>query len=189
VAKHCSTLKGIALTGLHAYDGHIRDVDFEMKKKNVTKLLLWLRKLNEKLRLPTIVMGGLASFSVHCKRKHMNAVPVHLCIGIKVILIFVRAKIFTAIVLVTRIISLPSANRICTDLGHKSVAAENEITRRVFFLNAEGLKPVGQSEEHLYWKQTKIILIKWEISFTVYHIMFAQLLLYMKESLQLMIIK
>jgi D-serine deaminase-like pyridoxal phosphate-dependent protein len=52
-------------------------------------------------------------------------------------------------VLVTRIISLPSANKICTDLGHKSVAAENEITRRVFFLNAEGLNPVGQSEEHL----------------------------------------
>ena len=54
-----------------------------------------------------------------------------------------------AIVLVTRIISLPSQSKICTDLGHKSVAAENEITRRVFFLNAEGLKPVGQSEEHL----------------------------------------
>ena len=51
--------------------------------------------------------------------------------------------------LVTRIISLPSENKICTDLGHKSVAAENEITRRVFFLNVEGLKPISQSEEHL----------------------------------------
>jgi len=44
---------------------------------------------------------------------------------------------------------LPSANRICLDLGHKSVAAENEISKRIFFLNTEGLKPVGQSEEHL----------------------------------------
>jgi len=58
----------------------------------------------------------------------------------------------TAAVLVTRVISLPSSNKICTDLGHKSVAAENEITRRVFFLNAEGLKPVGQSEEHLVFE-------------------------------------
>ena len=54
-----------------------------------------------------------------------------------------------AAVLLTRVISLPSPNRICTDLGHKSVAPENEITRRVFFLNASGLNPVGQSEEHL----------------------------------------
>ena len=44
---------------------------------------------------------------------------------------------------------MPSTNKICTDLGHKSVAAENEIGKRIFFLNAEGLKPVGQSEEHL----------------------------------------
>jgi D-serine deaminase-like pyridoxal phosphate-dependent protein len=49
----------------------------------------------------------------------------------------------------TRIISLPSPTRVCTDLGHKSVAAENEIGRRVFFLNASDLTPVGQSEEHL----------------------------------------
>ena len=54
-----------------------------------------------------------------------------------------------ATVLLTRVISLPSSNRICTDLGHKSVAPENEITRRIFFLNASGLIPVGQSEEHL----------------------------------------
>jgi D-serine deaminase-like pyridoxal phosphate-dependent protein len=29
------------------------------------------------------------------------------------------------------------------------VAAENEISRRVFFLNASNLTPVSQSEEHL----------------------------------------
>jgi D-serine deaminase-like pyridoxal phosphate-dependent protein len=52
-------------------------------------------------------------------------------------------------VLVSRVISLPAPGKICTDLGHKSVAAENEITRRVFFLNAEDIQPVSQSEEHL----------------------------------------
>ena len=49
----------------------------------------------------------------------------------------------------TRVVSLSAPNRICLDLGHKSVAAENEITRRVYFLNAPGLKAVSQSEEHL----------------------------------------
>jgi D-serine deaminase-like pyridoxal phosphate-dependent protein len=59
-----------------------------------------------------------------------------------------------AAVLVTRIISLPSPARVCTDLGHKSVAAENEISRRIFFLNAADLTPVSQSEEHLVCEAT-----------------------------------
>jgi D-serine deaminase-like pyridoxal phosphate-dependent protein len=150
LAKHCSTLKGIDLVGLHAYDGHIRDVDFEAKKKKCDEAFTAVEKLNEKLRLSTIVMGGSPAFSVHCKRKNIECSPgtfvywdkgyTDLC---------PEQKFLPAVVLVTRIISLPSSNKICTDLGHKSVAAENEITRRVFFLNAEGLKPVGQSEEHL----------------------------------------
>ena len=45
--------------------------------------------------------------------------------------------------------NLPTATRICLDLGHKAVAAENEIGKRVRFLHAENLVPVGQSEEHL----------------------------------------
>ncbi|HEV8272249.1 MAG TPA: D-TA family PLP-dependent enzyme [Chitinophagaceae bacterium] len=150
LAKHCSTLKGIDLVGLHAYDGHIRDVDFEAKKKKCDEAFTAVEKLNEKLKLSTIVMGGSPAFSVHCKRKNIECSPgtfvywdkgyTDLC---------PEQKFLPAVVLVTRIISLPSSNKICTDLGHKSVAAENEITRRVFFLNAEGLKPVGQSEEHL----------------------------------------
>lgn len=33
-------------------------------------------------------------------------------------------------------------------MGHKSIAAENEIGSRAFFLNAPELKLVSQSEEH-----------------------------------------
>jgi D-serine deaminase-like pyridoxal phosphate-dependent protein len=147
---HCKSLKGISVVGLHAYDGHIREVDFEAKKRKCDEAFALVEKLNEKLNLSTIIMGGSPAFSVHCKRKNIECSPgtfvywdkgyTDLC---------PEQKFLPAIVLVTRIISLPSSNKICTDLGHKSVAAENEITRRVFFLNAEGLKPVGQSEEHL----------------------------------------
>jgi len=48
-----------------------------------------------------------------------------------------------------RIISIPSTNKICVDLGHKAIASENELSKRVFFLNAPDLKVVGHSEEHL----------------------------------------
>jgi D-serine deaminase-like pyridoxal phosphate-dependent protein len=47
------------------------------------------------------------------------------------------------------VISLPTDTRVCLDLGHKSVASENEIGKRVFFPDAPTLRPVSQSEEHL----------------------------------------
>ncbi len=150
LANHCSTLKGIKLVGLHAYDGHIRDIDFEIKKQKCDEAFEAVEKLNEELKLAVIIMGGSPAYSVHCKRKNIECSPgtfvywdkgyTDLC---------PEQQFLPAIVLVTRVISLPARNKICTDLGHKSVAAENEISRRVYFLNAEGLKPVGQSEEHL----------------------------------------
>lgn len=150
LANHCSTLKGITLAGLHAYDGHIRDVDFTLKKEKCDAAFAMVQVLNEKLKLPTIIAGGSPTFSIHCKRENVECSPgtfvywdkgyTDLC---------PEQKFLPAAVLITRVISLPSANRICLDLGHKSVAAENEIGKRVFFLNAEGLKPVGHSEEHL----------------------------------------
>ena len=54
-----------------------------------------------------------------------------------------------AALVVTRVISLRGDTRLCLDLGHKSIAPENELIRRVFFLNGPELIPVSQSEEHL----------------------------------------
>lgn len=153
--EHCKTLKGISVIGLHAYDGHIRDADFEAKKQKCDEAFAAVEKLNEKLKLPIIIMGGSPAFSVHCKRKNIECSPgtfVYWDKGYSDLC--PEQKFLPAIVLVTRVISLPSLNKICTDLGHKSVAAENEITRRVFFLNADGLKPISQSEEHLVLETT-----------------------------------
>ncbi|HEX6847263.1 MAG TPA: D-TA family PLP-dependent enzyme [Chitinophagaceae bacterium] len=156
LARHCSTLKGIILKGLHAYDGHIRDVVFETKKQKCDEAFATVQRLNEQLKLPTIIMGGSPAFSVHCKRKDIECSPGTFVYWDKgYIDLCPEQKFLPAIVLVTRIISLPSANKICTDLGHKSVAAENEINRRIFFLNTDGLKPVGQSEEHLVLETKK----------------------------------
>ena len=57
-----------------------------------------------------------------------------------------------AALVITRIISVVDEHTICIDLGHKSVAAENVLEKRVHFLNAENVQPVGQSEEHLVLK-------------------------------------
>ena len=51
--------------------------------------------------------------------------------------------------MVSRVISLPDETKLCLDVGHKSVSAENELTKRIYFLNAPELSMRGQSEEHL----------------------------------------
>lgn len=150
LADHCRNLKGIVLAGLHAYDGHIRDNDFKTKKENCDAAFATVQELNDKLKLATIIAGGSPTFSVHCKRNDIECSPgtfvywdkgsTDLC---------PEQKFLTAAILVTRVISLPAPNKLCLDLGHKSVAAENEIGRRVHFLNATGLKAISQSEEHL----------------------------------------
>ena len=55
----------------------------------------------------------------------------------------------TAALVITRIISLPDDTKLCLDLGHKSISAENELSKRVYFLNAPDVKFVSHSEEHL----------------------------------------
>ena len=153
--KFCSTLKGINVIGLHAYDGHLRDSDYNLRKQKCDEAFSLVEKLKDKivatgLPTPKIIAGGSPGFSIHCNRDGVECSPGTFIYWDKGYLDLCPEQSFLpAAVLLTRVISLPSANRICTDLGHKSVAPENEITRRIFFLNASGLTPVGQSEEHL----------------------------------------
>src|SRR5688572_8131849 len=99
---------------------------------------------------PVIIAGGSPTFSIHCKRKEVECSPGTFVFWDKGYSDLCPEQPFEpAAVLVTRVISLPDATRICLDLGHKSVAAENEIGNRVFFPEASSLRPTGQSEEHL----------------------------------------
>src|SRR5207244_12530753 len=50
----------------------------------------------------------------------------------------------TAALVISRVISLHGETKLCLDLGHKSISAENELHKRVYFLNAPELR----SEEH-----------------------------------------
>ncbi len=155
LCQFCSSAKGIKFAGLHAYDGHMRNKDFSLRTKECNEAFAEVEKLKDELSkagliVPNIIVGGSPSFPIHAKRENIECSPGTFIYWDKGYMDLCPEQNFLpATVLVTRIISLPSATRICTDLGHKSVAAENEITRRVFFLNASDLTPVSQSEEHL----------------------------------------
>jgi len=153
--NYCSTASGIIIKGLHAYDGHIRDIDFATKKKNCDDAFATVKELANKIESiglpkPIIIAGGSPTFSVHCKREGIECSPgtfVYWDQGYTVLC--PEQEFIVAAVLLTRVVSLPGEGKVCTDLGHKSVAAENEISKRVFFPDFEFLQAISQSEEHL----------------------------------------
>lgn len=156
--NECDNFKGINIIGLHAYDGQIRDTDFTQRKQNadnafddVIRLANNIETSNQKKL--NIVAGGSPTFPVHAQRKDVECSPgtfVFWDYGYKTQ--FPDEPFDYAALVITRIISIIDAHTICTDLGHKSVAAENAVEKRVHFLNVENVQPISQSEEHLVLK-------------------------------------
>ncbi len=153
--RHCATLEGFHVKGLHAYDGHIRNVSLDQRAiacdaAFAPVIALQQSLMNDGLPAPVIIAGGSHTFPIHCKRENVECSPGTFVYWDQGNRDYCPEQHFEfAAVLMTRIISFPAEGVICTDLGHKSVAAENPITNRLQFLNAPGLIPVSQSEEHL----------------------------------------
>jgi D-serine deaminase-like pyridoxal phosphate-dependent protein len=155
---YCATLKGIQPIGLHAYDGHINMADFEERKSACIAAIKPVEKLKQELQRKgyknsTIVAGGSPSFPIHAKNGNVEVSPGTFIFWDAGYMEKLKEQPFVPAALVlSRIISLPSEGLICTDLGHKSVAAENIVSRRVYFINALDAEPLSQSEEHLVLK-------------------------------------
>ena len=156
--NECENFTGINIIGLHAYDGQIRDTDVEERKEKTDAAFDAVTQLAEKIESSSgkkmkIVAGGSPTFPVHAQRHDVECSPgtfVFWDHGYKTQ--FSDEPFEYAALVITRVISVVDEHTICIDLGHKSVAAENVIEKRVHFLNAENVQPVGQSEEHLVLK-------------------------------------
>lgn len=156
-----SAIEGVKAVGLHGYDGHIHDASLSLRKE---KWLVGWNAINslkdsivaKGLPRPVIVGGGTPTYSFYAEQVDVECSP-----GTFVLWdsgyqrSFGEQKYDVAAVLVTRVISLLNETKICLDLGHKAVAAENELTKRVSFLNAPEAKIVSQSEEHLVLELVK----------------------------------
>jgi D-threonine aldolase len=165
--KEALQMQGILPIGLHAYDGHIRDVDFELRRQKCDAAFAQITALAAAITAsgstgttsssapgrpptPIIIAGGSPSFSIHCKREGVECSPGTFIYWDKGYSDGCPEQAFSpAALVITRVVSLPEPTKLCLDLGHKSIAAENELSRRVAFLNALELQPLGQSEEHL----------------------------------------
>lgn len=152
--RYCQQASSIFPLGLHAYDGHIGDTDINLRIQKVNAGFVaveeLLKRIDAELNIsPVIVAGGSVSFGVHVLKAKVEVSP-----GTFVFWDHgYHSKLpdepyqYAALV-ITRVISVIDECTICTDLGHKSVAAENPLPR-VYFLNAQQATPLGQNEEHL----------------------------------------
>jgi len=161
-------LPNIECVGLHVYDGHIRDEDFETRKQKAEEVFKKVNTVKQEiirqfnLQDLKIIAGGTPTFTVHALNKEVYCSP-GTCLlwdyGYDALLAEQAFKF--AAVLITRVISRPAKGIVTTDLGHKSVAAENPISKRIIFLNLENYEVKSQSEEHLVieakdWHKIKV---------------------------------
>ena len=154
LCKQCSALPNIEVMGLHVYDGHIHDTDLAVRTQwcndafePVEKLIIQMKKEGFN---PVTIAGGTPTFPIHAKRNAVECSPgtfIYWDEGYRIT--FQEQQFLPAALVISRIVSLPHETKICVDLGHKSVASESALDKRVLFLNAPDLKPVGHSEEHL----------------------------------------
>jgi D-serine deaminase-like pyridoxal phosphate-dependent protein len=151
----CSSLKGIKPIGLHAYDGHNHGSSLNVRTQEFNGYFNHVLDLQQEITKkgypePLIVAGGTPTFPMLVRQKNIQCSPGTFILWDKGYQdAYEEQKFLPAALLIARIISLPDKNKICIDLGYKSVAAENNLGHRIFFLNAPELKPVSQSEEHL----------------------------------------
>jgi D-serine deaminase-like pyridoxal phosphate-dependent protein len=151
LAIHIKTCENIQFEGWHVYDGHHREEAFIDRKNGIEGDLNGFEKfLQENPDLPQkVIAGGSPAFTVHATNEDYVCSP-----GTSVFWDWGYGDRFKeqpfeyAALVLTRVISKPTEGIVTIDLGHKAIASENPIDKRVRFINLEGYELISQSEEH-----------------------------------------
>jgi len=77
---YLTTLPGIKFKGLHAYDGHIEDLNLADRTTHCDREFEPVEKLRKNIRglgypLPLLIAGGSPTFAVHAKRLNTECSP------------------------------------------------------------------------------------------------------------------
>jgi D-serine deaminase-like pyridoxal phosphate-dependent protein len=152
--RRLSRTPGIEAAGLHCYDGHLHQPDAAERKRACEEAFVPVETLRraivaQGLPAPQIIAGGTPTFEIHAQHPNRELSP-----GTSVLWDFGYGDMLSdlpfvpAAVVLTRVISKPGHNRLCLDLGHKAIAAENPHPR-VRLLEIPDAAAVIHSEEHL----------------------------------------
>ena len=147
-------LNGLTIGGIHCYDGHVHDLDEEVRKKDTEEIYKNLLKLKEGLQASLgkklrLVLGGSPSFPFYAKKSNISCSP-----GTFFLWDYGYGKSFPEIpfkpaaLILTRIISKPTSSKLCFDLGYKAVASDPP-QPRLSFPDIPEYEILSQYEEHL----------------------------------------
>lgn len=147
-------LPGLSFAGLHVYDGHIRNREFEKRKRESDLAFENVSRFRERLLrsgIPSvsIIGGGTPTFPVHALREDVDLSP-----GTLLLWDYGYSSSFTdmefsyAAILLARVISKPGKDLICIDLGHKAVASEMP-QPRISIIGLDNYEITGHNEEHM----------------------------------------
>jgi D-serine deaminase-like pyridoxal phosphate-dependent protein len=155
----------LRFAGLHAYDGHIHDAAIEARTVQFGAAMALVEEALAAIEaevglVPLLVAGGSPTFALHAASALSEPRPRQCSPGTTVLWDcgygpnYPDLPFEAAALLLTRVVShprteVPGEGRICLDLGHKAVAAENPIARRVAFPAIPDAEFLSQSEEHL----------------------------------------
>lgn len=153
--------KEVEFAGVHAYDGHIHDPQVETRDRRFAdarnEVATFLGRLaTEGIPVARIVGGGSPTFPWHARlAAGLSEIPYECSPGTTLLwdagysAHHPDLPYQVAAVLLARVLSKPGDGRVCLELGHKAVAAENPLGNRVRFPALPDAVPVSQSEEHL----------------------------------------
>ena len=148
---------GLCAAGLHVYDGQQHQKSREDRAAAVhdewRKVVAFRDELLAAgLPVPRMVCGGTASFPIYAQERDPT---IELSPGTCVFNDAGYAEHFPDLVfhpaalLLTRVISRPTANRVTLDLGNKAVASDPPAGARLVFPDLPEAKQVLHNEEHL----------------------------------------
>ena len=149
---------GLSAGGLHVYDGHTHQEAPAERRAAVLRQLepvLALRKTLEAkgLPVPRIVCGGTPTFSIFAG---LDIAGLECSPGTFVLHDSGYGSKYAdltgfmpAALLLTRVMSRPTPNRVTFDLGYKAVASDPPAGKRLVLLDVPDYEPVLQNEEHL----------------------------------------
>jgi len=137
-------------SGFHIYDGHLHQPSIDSRKKSVLEIKKQIANHLKPSTNDEVIVGGSPTFALWAELSEWNLSPGTVTLWDQGYSnLFPDLNFEIAAHLLTRVISKPNNNLLCLDLGHKSVAAENPLEKRVYFPEIETYKIISQSEEHL----------------------------------------
>ena len=157
VYEAISKTPGIQAGGLHVYDGHQHQKSLAERRVAVLNEFQKVLAFRDELvaagmSVPTLVCGGTASFPIYAE---LTDPTIELSPGTCLFNdagyseAFPDLEFQPAALLLTRVVSRPTADRVTFDLGYKAVASDPPAGKRLQILGIPDAEQILQNEEHL----------------------------------------